>query len=239
VAGALRDVSLAVRAGEIVGVAGVEGNGQTELGLAVAGLVPVDAGRIRLHGVDVTRASPAERRRLGLAHVPEDRHRRGLLVDLALDENLLLGRDHSYARAGLIDRRALDADAARLVERFDVRPADVRARAGALSGGNQQKLVMARELDLAPRVLLAAQPTRGVDVGAIERIHAELDGLRRAGGAVLLVSAELDELLALADRICVLYRGRLMATVDRAAATRESLGALMTGAALARSDAHV
>ncbi len=231
VRGSLDRVSLEVRGGEILGVAGVEGNGQTELCEAITGLRRADAGIVRLDGADVTRASPARRRALGLGHVPEDRHRRGLLLDLSLAENLLLGRLDEYTRfASILDRRRLAADAARLLERFDVRPADPAAPARSLSGGNQQKVVLARELSLRPRVLLAAQPTRGVDVGAIERIHAELDGVRRRGAGVLLISAELDELLALADRVAVLYRGRIVATLPRAEADRERLGGLMTGA---------
>ncbi len=228
-AGALDGVTLAVRGGEILGVAGVEGNGQTELAEAVTGLRAA-RGRVRLAGADVSRASVAARRARGLAHVPEDRHRRGLLLDLAISDNLLLGRERRYAVPGWIDRARLRADAARLLDRFDVRPADPDAPARALSGGNQQKVVLARELATAPRVLVAAQPTRGVDVGAIERIHAELSSLREGGAAVLLISAELDELLALADRIVVLYRGRIVGELTRAEATRERLGAMMTGA---------
>jgi simple sugar transport system ATP-binding protein len=166
--------------------------------------------------------------------VPEDRHRRGLILELSVADNLLLGREEVYARPGYIDRRRLARDGQRQLERLDVRPAGratLAALVGGLSGGNQQKVVLARELERSPKVMVAAQPTRGVDVGAIERIHAELDGLRRGGGAVLLISAELDELLALSDRIAVLFRGRIIATLDREQASRERLGALMTGAA--------
>src|SRR5207248_3150852 len=145
--------------------------------------------------------------------------------------NFYLGREEVYARFGRIDRRQLAADSRRLLERFDVRPADPDAPARSVSGGNQPKIVLARELERRPRVLVAAQPTRGVDVGAIERIHAELHALRAAGGAVLLFSAELDELLALADRILVIYRGRIAGELERADASREKLAPLMTGAA--------
>ncbi len=233
-AGRLTDVSLTLRAGEILGIAGVEGNGQTELGEAIAGLCELASGTIRLAGSDITHATVAERRRRGLAHVPEDRHRRGLLLDLSIAENFLLGRTQHYRAkswGGLgIDRQRLLDDTTRLLERFDVRPADPEVLVRSLSGGNQQKIVLGRELENDPRVLLAAQPTRGVDIGAIERIHAELDALRKRGGAVLLISAELDELLALCDRIAVLYRGRIVATLARSDASREALGPLMTGA---------
>jgi ABC-type uncharacterized transport system ATPase subunit len=229
-------VSLSVRAGEIVGVAGVEGNGQTELAEAIAGLRAPSAGRVVLGGVEVTREGAGARRRRGLGHVPEDRHKRGLLLDLRVSENLLLGREADYATAGFIDFSRLAADAAGALARFDVRPAEPGAIARGLSGGNQQKVVMARELGALegrpPRVLLAAQPTRGVDVGAIERIHAELDGVRRRGGAVLLISSELDELTALADRIVVLYRGRIVAELPRGA-DRGAIGERMTGVGVA------
>lgn len=231
----LQGVSLEVRAGEIVGIAGVEGNGQSALVDALTGLAPrasLRAGCIRLGGRDVTRASPGERRRLGLGHVPEDRLRRGLIPELTLADNLLLGREHEFAWFGWgpIRRGRLESDARRLLEEQDVRPPEPRQLASALSGGNQQKLVLARELAMRPRVLIASQPTRGVDVGAIERIHAALERLRLDGRGVLLLSAELDELLALADRILVLLRGRIVAALARRQASRECLGALMTAA---------
>jgi simple sugar transport system ATP-binding protein len=231
---AVDDVGIAVRGGEILGIAGVEGNGQAELVEALVGLRRPRAGEVLLDGRNVTSASPRERRRRGLGYVPEDRHRRGLLLDLSVADNLLLGREERFSRFGVVDRARLLGDVRALCERFDVRPASPAAPARALSGGNQQKVVIARELSRSPGVLVAAQPTRGVDVGAIERIHRELDGVRQGGGAVLLVSAELDELLALADRIAVLYRGRLVATLPRAEASQAVLGPLMTGAADSR-----
>lgn len=225
---AVDGVSLEVRAGEILGVAGVEGNGQTELALALAGLHPVHGGRIRLDGVELSRASVRARKQAGLAHIPEDRQGRGLLLDFSIEENLLLGS------IGRIDRARLRQEAERLIARFDVRPPDPTAPVSSLSGGNQQKIVVGRELATAPRALLCAQPTRGVDVGAIERIHEELLAVRASGAAVLLLSAELDELLQLADRILVLYRGQIVGVVDndraQRAALRDRLGALMLGA---------
>jgi simple sugar transport system ATP-binding protein len=242
---ALDGVTLAVGGGEIVGVAGVEGNGQSELGLAVAGVLAPARGRVRLDGVDVTHESVRARRRRGLSHVPEDRQERGLVLDFSVEENLLLGREEIYARPGRLDFARLRSDAVRILERLDVRPADPRARAAALSGGNQQKVVVGRELERAPSVLVCAQPTRGVDVGAAARIHDELLAVRQAGGAVLLVSADLDELLALSDRVAVLYRGRLCGVVDNPpdkaarAEVRARVGALMLGAERAGQSAEV
>jgi simple sugar transport system ATP-binding protein len=230
---ALDGVSLSVRRGEILGVAGVEGNGQTELALAIAGLLP-SRGRVLLDGVDLARDDVRARQRRRLAHVPEDRRERGLVLDFTIEENLLLGRERDYAAGfGTIDRAHLQKDARALIDRLGVRPADERAPARALSGGNQQKIVVGRELGRDPAVLVAAQPTRGVDVGAIERIHAELLALKARGGAVLLISAELDELLALCDRIAVLYRGRLRGVLDNddRERVRAEVGARMLGAA--------
>jgi simple sugar transport system ATP-binding protein len=227
---ALDGVSFALRGGEILGVAGVEGNGQAELVEVLVGLARARRGEVLLDGAPVTDLPVRERRRRGLGYVPEDRHARGLLLDSSVADNLLLGRDQRYARFGVIDRARLISETRELIDRFDVRPASPASPARALSGGNQQKVVIARELSRRPGVLVAAQPTRGVDVGAIEHIHRELDGVREGGGAVLLLSAELDELLALADRIAVLFRGRLVATLPRAEASPATLGPLMTGA---------
>jgi simple sugar transport system ATP-binding protein len=229
-------VSFDVAPGEILGVAGVEGNGQTELVEAIAGLRAAAAGRVALGSRDVTGASVRERADAGLAHIPEDRHRRGLVLDYSVADNLILGRQHHFARGGAGALGALDAtrvaaNAAERVRDFDVRPPDPALPARALSGGNQQKVVIAREMGRDFTVLLAAQPTRGVDVGAIEFIHARLREARAAGKAVLLVSAELNEILALADRVAVMYRGRFVAVLPRAAASEEVLGPYMTGAA--------
>ena len=236
VAGARRDravdgVSLTVAPGEILGLAGVEGNGQTELVESIAGLRPATAGAVLLGGYDITRSTVAARAASGLSHIPEDRHQRGLVLDYSVAENLVLGRQHEFtARGGTLDRRRIADYAAERIATFDIRPADPALPARALSGGNQQKIVIAREMGRPFLVLLAAQPTRGVDVGAIEFIHAKLRAARDAGTAVLLVSAELTEILALADRIAVMYGGRIVALVPRADASEEVLGPYMTGA---------
>jgi simple sugar transport system ATP-binding protein len=229
---ALEGVGFEVRRGEIFGVAGVEGNGQAELALALAGILP-GRGRVRIDGVDVSAATVRARQARGLAHIPEDRHERGLVLAFSVEENLMLGREAAYARPLRIDHARLRADAQLVIERLDLRPADPTVPAGALSGGNQQKIVVGREMARRPGVLVCAQPTRGVDVGAIERIHGELLALRQSGGAILLISAELDELVALADRIGVLYRGTLRGVVDNddPARVRAEVGARMVGAA--------
>jgi general nucleoside transport system ATP-binding protein len=231
---AVDGVSLSVAPGEILGIAGVEGNGQTELIEAIAGLRAVMSGTIALRGRDVTSASVRERTEAGLAHIPEDRHRRGLVLDYSVADNLILGDQHKYARgarvAWALDDARVGANAQDEIQRFDIRPPDGALPARALSGGNQQKIVIAREMGGTYEVLLASQPTRGVDVGAIEFIHAQLRAAREAGKAILLVSAELSEILALADRVAVMYRGRIVATLSRREATEERLGPLMTGA---------
>jgi general nucleoside transport system ATP-binding protein len=232
----LAGVSLAVRAGEIVGIAGVEGNGQSELVEALAGLVPKErlAGRIELDGEEITGLDARQRKARGIAHIPEDRHRRGLVLDFDLAENAILGghdRPPAVARPGgvWLDRKAILARAKDLLARFAVRPADPGALARALSGGNQQKLIVGREITPPPRVLLVAQPTRGVDIGAIEFIHRQLIALRDGGAAILLVSAELEEVTALADRLLVFHQGRIAGEVDPAVASAEEIGLLMTG----------
>lgn len=227
---AVQDVSFAVAPGEILGIAGVEGNGQTELLEAIAGLRPVVAGSVHVGGRDITTASVRVRGDAGLSHIPEDRHQRGLILEYAVADNLILGQQHHYAPNGVIDRAAVAAGAAAKIQAFDIRPADAATPVRALSGGNQQKVVIARELGRDFVALLAAQPTRGVDVGAIEFIHDALRRARDAGKAILLVSAELREVLTLADRIAVMYGGRLVVTLPRAEASEEVLGPYMTGA---------
>jgi simple sugar transport system ATP-binding protein len=231
---ALDDVSLSVRAGEVLGVAGVDGNGQRELALAIAGIMTPKKGRVLVDGHDVTRADVKTHQRRGVGHIPEDRQARGVLLDFSVADNVLLGRDDVYARALTIDRKTLTGDTRRIIERLDVRPPDPSFTMGLLSGGNQQKVVVGRELLRNLSVLICAQPTRGVDVGAIERIHAELAHARTGGKAVLLISADLDELLTLSDRIGVLYRGRVAGCVVNVAAERMAIraqvGALMLGA---------
>jgi ABC-type uncharacterized transport system ATPase subunit len=230
---AVDGVSFSIAPGEILGIAGVEGNGQTELVEAIAGLRPASAGRILLAGRDLTRSSVRERGDAGLSHIPEDRHERGLLLEFSVADNLILGQQHHFTRRGLIDRERVARHARDLISAFDVRPSDPSLPARALSGGNQQKVVIAREMggDRKFHVLLASQPTRGVDVGAIEFIHQRLRDARAAGKGILLVSADLNEVLALSDRIAVMYGGRVVAIVPGSTATAERLGSYMTGAA--------
>ena len=229
----VNSVSFQVRAGEIVGIAGVEGNGQTELVEAIAGLREVEAGTIHMHGRDVTGSRVAQRQRSGLVHVPEDRQRRGLVLEMSLAENLLLGRQRESEFSGRVLLRAepILRMARRLSEEFDVRPRDVSLKARDFSGGNQQKIVVARELGRAPRLIVASQPTRGVDIGAIEFIHARLREARDQGVAVLLVSADLREVMSLSDRILVMYGGRVVGEVPGRDAREDHLGTLMLGGA--------
>jgi ABC-type uncharacterized transport system ATPase subunit len=228
---AVNGVSFSVLPGEILGIAGVEGNGQTELLEALAGLRRARSGTIKVARNDVTSRPVKERGDLGLSHIPEDRHARGLVLDYSVAENLVLGQQHRFTRGVRLDRQEILANARRQIERFDIRPDDPGLAARALSGGNQQKVVIAREMGRDFQVLLAAQPTRGVDVGAIEFIHARLRDARQAGKAILLVSADLGEILALSNRVAVMYGGRLVTILSRADATEEVLGPYMTGAA--------
>ena len=223
-------VTFDVHAGEILGIAGVEGNGQTELIEAIAGLRPASSGSITLGNFQLTAHSVRQRADRGLSHIPEDRHRRGLSLEYTIADNLILGQQYEFSRRGVLDRRHIDTHASTQIKGYDIRPPNATLQARALSGGNQQKIVIAREMARPFSVLLAAQPTRGVDVGAIEFIHAELLRVRKAGKAVLLVSADLVEVLALADRVAVMYVGRIVLIVPRAQASAEVLGPYMTGA---------
>ncbi|MGE0396390.1 MAG: ABC transporter ATP-binding protein [Kofleriaceae bacterium] len=231
----LVDASLVVRAGEIVGVAGIDGNGQSELARAIAGLLPIARGTIELAGTPITRRSPGARLRAGLAHVHEDRHHGGLLLDGSVAENLALGRTDITGRFRL-DRARVEAFARERIADLDIRPPDPAAMVRALSGGNQQKIVVARELS-RPSIacVVASQPTRGVDLGAVARIHERLRDAARGGAGVLVISADLDELLALCHRIVVMLRGRIVGErageALHAADARAQIGTLMTGAA--------
>jgi simple sugar transport system ATP-binding protein len=227
---AVNGVSFQIAAGEILGIAGVEGNGQTELIEAIAGLRPIRAGTIRLGARDATQMTVKERGDAGLSHVPEDRHARGLVLDYTVAENLILGQQHRFSRGVRLDGEKILDNAVQQIQAFDIRPPEPLLPARALSGGNQQKIVIAREMSRSFQVLLAAQPTRGVDVGAIEFIHAQLRQARNAGKAILLVSADLAEVLALSDRIAVMYGGRFATVLPRAAASEAVLGPFMTGA---------
>jgi general nucleoside transport system ATP-binding protein len=227
---AVTGVSFSVFPGEILGVAGVEGNGQAELLDALSGLRPARSGSITIARRDITSLDVKARGDAGLSHIPEDRHARGLVLDYSVAENLILGQQHHFTRGLRLDHEKVADNARRQIDAFDIRPTDASLPARALSGGNQQKIVIAREMGRVFQVLLAAQPTRGVDVGAIEFIHNQLRGARDAGKAVLLVSADLAEVLALSDRIAVMYGGRFVALLPRAEATEEVLGSFMTGA---------
>ena len=230
---AVDGVSLQVRAGEIVAVAGIDGNGQSELIDLIAGLRPCTGGHVRLAGKDITNCSPREARDAGIGHIAEDRHRRGLVLDFNLADNLALMDYREGTRFGLLKpRRMLDA-ASRLLHEFDVRGGTPVTPARSLSGGNQQKVVIAREISGNPDALIAAQPTRGLDVGAIEFVHRRLLAERDAGRAILLFSLELDEVRALADRIVVIYDGRIVGELPPSASDEE-LGLLMTGSGSGR-----
>jgi ABC-type uncharacterized transport system ATPase subunit len=224
-------VSLSVRAGEILGVAGVQGNGQTELTEALTGLRHVAEGRITILGHDTTNATPRQVVEVGTAHVPEDRHKHGLVLAFPIRDNLVLcSYYHSpFARGVELNFSAIEQQARELVSTFDIRTPSINTNAGSLSGGNQQKIIVARELSRPVKLLIASQPTRGLDVGSIEFIHRRIVEARDKGAAVLLISAELDEIMSLSDRIAVIYKGHILETLDAETATREQLGLLMAG----------
>jgi simple sugar transport system ATP-binding protein len=225
----LRGVSFDVRAGEIVGIAGVSGNGQSELLEAIAGIRPLTSGTVTLGGRPVP-CDPARVRAMRLAHVPEDRHRMGLVTRFEARENAILGyhTGPGLARGPFLDRAAIRAKCARDMADFDVRPPDPTLKTANFSGGNQQKIVLAREIEEDPEVLIVGQPTRGVDVGAIEAIHRRLVALRDAGKAILLVSVELDEVRGLSDRVLVMFDGRVMGEVGPETPEGE-IGLMMAG----------
>ena len=228
-AAAVDALNFGIAPGEILGIAGVEGNGQTELVEALAGLRR-GTGSIILGERELIGASVRERGDAGVSHIPEDRHERGLVLDYSVAENLILGQQHRFVRGATLDTRRVLDHARSLIQAYDIRPTDPELPARALSGGNQQKIVVAREMARDFTVLLAAQPTRGVDVGAIEFIHARLREAKAQGKAVLLVSADLAEVLALSDRIAVMYGGRFVAVLPREKASPDIIGPLMTGA---------
>ena len=227
----LNGVSFNVRAGEIVGIAGIEGNGQTELVEAIAGLTAIQNGSIKLLDEEISRLSVRRRTEMGIAHIPEDRHKRGLLLDSDLGENAILGVHYRapVASGGFLNSSAIKTRTREIIENFDVRPPNPELPAKSLSGGNQQKLIIGREFELNPKLLLVSQPTRGVDIGAIEYIHRKLIALRDADSAILLVSAELEEVTALADRLLVIYKGKFVGEVNPKTTSVEKIGLLMTG----------
>ncbi len=226
---AVRGVSLKVRAGEILGIAGVAGNGQDELVEALVGLRPVASGQVSLDGKDITSASPRKIHELDVAYVPADRHRFGLILSFSIADNLVLNRymNPPFARAGIRNDAAITAEAEENIAEFDVRTPSASVHAGTLSGGNQQKVVVAREFDRDLKLLVLDQPTRGLDVGSIEFIHRQAIDKRQAGTAILLVSAELDEVLEMSDRIAVMYRGQVVGERDGRTADKNEIGLLM------------
>ncbi len=231
---AVKNVSFTVRAGEIVCIAGIDGNGQTELVYGLTGLESAKSGRICLRGEDITHASIRRRSTMGMSHIPEDRHKHGLVLDYSLEDNMVLQRyfePEFVTKTGFLKRRAIRSYASRLIEQYDVRsgqgPVTV---ARSMSGGNQQKAIIAREIDKDPELLIAVQPTRGLDVGAIEYIHKQIVSQRDSGKGVMLVSLELDEVMALSDRILVMYEGEIVGELDPKTTTVEELGLYMAGA---------
>jgi simple sugar transport system ATP-binding protein len=228
---ALRGIDLAVHSGEILGLAGVSGNGQRELAEVITGLRPLTGGQVFLEGADVTELRPGARTELGMAYIPEERMKDGMIQDFSVAENTIL-RDHHrepFSRRGFLFLRIIAEYADKLIQAFQVKTPSRETPAKSLSGGNIQKVVLARELSRQPRVLVAAQPTRGVDIGATEYVHAQLLEQREKGTAILLISEDLDEVMALSDRIAVIYEGQIMGVVDGEAATPEQLGLLMAG----------
>jgi len=227
----VRDVSFEVREGEILGIAGVQGNGQTELAEALTGLRATKSGHVTLAEKDVTGKPPRTIIETGLAHIPEDRQRHGLVLSYSVADNMVLCNYYlpPFARGLVLQQDAVDKNARKLIEEYDVRTPSPFVPTSNLSGGNQQKVIVARELSRNVKLVIASQPTRGLDVGSIEYIHKEIVAMRDRGVGVLLISAELDEITALADRIAVMYRGQIVATVDAKDASREKLGLWMAG----------
>jgi len=227
----VENVSFEVHSGEIVGIAGVQGNGQTELVEALTGLRKATSGVIALDGKDLTHSDPRERHQMGMAHIPEDRQRQGLVGGLSVAENLVLTRYHDdqFSHGVIVDWEAADAIAETLISEYDIRTPNKETGVGTLSGGNQQKVIVARELSRDLRLTIAAQPTRGVDVGSIEYIHSRIVKERDAGTAVLIVSTELEEVMALSDRLLVMYRGKIVAELDPKKVTPMEVGLYMAG----------
>ena len=229
----VKNVTFDVRAGEIVGIAGIDGNGQTEFVSALTGLEKISGGKIMLCGKDITKASVRTRSTSGMSHIPEDRHKHGLVLDYSVEENMILQRyfEPAFQKFGFLKKKEMRRYAERLIKQFDVRsgqgPITITR---SMSGGNQQKAIIAREIDKEHELLVAVQPTRGLDVGAIEYIHKQLVARRDAGKAVLLVSLELDEIMNVSDRILVMYEGEIVGELDPKTTTVQELGLYMAGA---------
>ncbi len=228
---AVENVSFEVRAGEILGIAGVQGNGQSELAEGLTGLRPIESGHIQLSDRDSTHFLPRQVTEMGVAHIPEDREKHGLIMAYSIADNLVLNRYYQppFAKGPVLNQEVIDQNGRELVAEYDVRTPSIYTTAGSLSGGNKQKVIVAREFSRPVKLLIANQPTRGVDVGSIEFIHNQIISQRDSGVAVLLVSAELDEILSLADRVAVMFDGRIVKTLPIAEATRERVGLLMAG----------
>lgn len=238
---AVKDFSLDIRAGEIVGIAGVDGNGQSELLQAITGLTKTESGTIKLSGKDITNLPPRKITETGLGHIPEDRQKYGLVLPMTLYENMALQEYYKppFSKYGILNGHSMKKSARELIEEFDVRTQDEYNTAGSLSGGNQQKAIIAREVSRNPAFLIAAQPTRGLDVGAIEYIHQRLIEHRDKGNAVLLMSFELDEIMKVSDRIVVMFEGKIAGIVDPKEVTQQELGMLMAGSSLEKAKAAV
>lgn len=234
---AVKGLSLDVRAGEVLGIAGIDGNGQTELIQAISGLRPIESGEISLNKFDIKNSTPRQITEHGLGHIPEDRQRHGLILDMSIEENMMLQTYHQlpFSSGTILQHKDITENSDRLVEEFDVRTQSSKSTARSLSGGNQQKVIIAREIDRNPELLIAAQPTRGLDVGAIEYIHKRLIEQRDSGKGVLLMSFELDEILNVSDRIAVMYDGKIIATVNANETNESELGLLMAGVPLEKA----
>lgn len=238
---AVKNLSLDVRAGEIVGLAGIDGNGQSELVEAITGLRKVESGRIVIKGEDMTNKRPRKITELGVGHVPEDRHRDGMVLDMTIAENIVLQTYYKepFSKNGFLNYKNINEHARKLMSEFDVRAANELVSAGSLSGGNQQKAVIAREIDLNPDLLVVSQPTRGLDVGAIEYIRKRLIAERDKGKAVLVISFELDEILDVSDRIAVIHDGKIQGMLDASQTNKQELGILMAGGHVTKEEANV
>lgn len=226
----VKSLNLSIRKGEILGIAGVDGNGQTELIDAISGMRKAEKGKVSLKGEDITNKNPRNIIDLGMNQIPEDRQKRGLVLEYSIKDNLILENlDKDFSKNGILDFKKIEENANNLIEKFDIRPNDINEKAGSLSGGNQQKVIIAREITNDPDLLIAAQPTRGLDVGAIEFIHQYLVELRNQGKAVLLISFQLDEVMDLSDRICVIYDGKIVGELDPKKTDEYEVGRLMAG----------
>lgn len=226
----VKGLNLSIKKGEILGIAGVDGNGQTELIDAISGMRKSQKGKVILKGEDITNKNPRNIIDLGMNQIPEDRQKRGLVLEYPIKDNLILENlDKDFSKNGILDFKKIEENANSLIEKFDIRPNDMNEKAGSLSGGNQQKVIIAREITNNPDLLIAAQPTRGLDVGAIEFIHQYLVELRNQGKAVLLVSFQLDEVMDLSDRICVIYDGKIVGELDPKQTDEYEVGRLMAG----------